>query len=218
MVAIGLVSLPASTAPRSGRASIKPSVANMTSSPQVSRDRLIAFGSTCLAPWTSSAMEPADSKPTKEKPMNATIVRNGPNSQAAPCAVPAPLNRNENECVRLKNSSAIPIPSEAISSAVIETYSRPRRNLLPIMFAIEPKIRMPTREQAGLGLGQRVKTYRRPEELGREQRHGRRARWSAPSCRPNWRTSRSGRRIAGAPIDRRCPGTATWRPGRRTRP
>ena len=42
--------------------------------------------------------------------MNATIVRNGPNSQAAPCAVPAPLNRNENECVRLKNSSAIADP------------------------------------------------------------------------------------------------------------
>ena len=52
--------------------------------------------------------------------MNATIVRNGPNSQALPCAVPAPLNRNENECVRLKNSNAIPIPSEEISSAVIE--------------------------------------------------------------------------------------------------
>jgi hypothetical protein len=58
--------------------------------------------------------------------------------------VPAPLNRNENEWVRWKNSSATPIPSEEISSAVIETYSRPRRNLLPIMFAIEPKIRTPS--------------------------------------------------------------------------
>ncbi len=76
--------------------------------------------------------------------MNATMVRNGPTSQPAPCAVPAPLNKNENECVRWKKISAMPIPSEAISSAVMETYSRPRRNLLPIMFAIEPKIRMPS--------------------------------------------------------------------------
>ena len=76
--------------------------------------------------------------------MNATMARNGPKSQPAPCAVPAPLNRNENECVRWKNSSATPIPSEEISSAVIEMYSRPRRNLLPIMFAIEPKIRTPS--------------------------------------------------------------------------
>ncbi len=104
----------------------------------------MALGSTCRAPLTSSAIEPADSKPTKEKPMNATMVRKGPKSQPAPCAVPAPLNRNENECVRWKKISAMPIPSEAISSAVIDTYSRPRRNFLPIMFAIDPKIRMPS--------------------------------------------------------------------------
>ncbi len=44
----------------------------------------------------------------------------------------------------MKNTSATPMPSEEISSAVIEMYSSHFRNLAPMQFAIVPKISTPT--------------------------------------------------------------------------
>ena len=50
-----------------------------TTAMNVSENRT-AFGRFFRGSWTSSAMAPALSNPTKDQPMNATATRNGPDS------------------------------------------------------------------------------------------------------------------------------------------
>ena len=127
---------------------------------------MIALGSTRRDSWTSSAMEPADSKPTNENPMKATMPRNGLNSQSAPCPVPAPLNKHENEWVRWKNSSAMPIPSEEISSAVMRDVEQAAQELAADHVRDRAEDQDAERQQAGLRLAERVE----PERAGRGTR------------------------------------------------
>ena len=66
VVAIGLVSLPDSTAGMSGIASTMPSEARMTSTPPTARASMTALGRPCGRRWTSSPTEADASKPMNE--------------------------------------------------------------------------------------------------------------------------------------------------------
>ena len=117
---IGSATVPFMTCGTDGIARMMPRVAKITRHPAAASDRMIAFGRTRRDSLTSSAIEPADSKPRNEKPTKATVVRNGVVSQCSPCPVPALWNSTENGWWWWKNSSVTPIPIEEISSAVME--------------------------------------------------------------------------------------------------
>ncbi len=74
----GSATLPLVTAPRSGVARMIARLAYMTTRAMKLNEKMMALGKLVRGFLTSSAMEPALSKPTKEKPMKASATRNGP--------------------------------------------------------------------------------------------------------------------------------------------
>ena len=124
VVVIGSATLPERTPGMLGMARMMPRQANMTRHPATASEPTIALGRTWRDSLTSSAIDPADSKPTNEYPMKATAPRNGLNSSDGEEPAPAPWNRTENELLRWKTSRTNPIPTDAMSSQVSVRYSR----------------------------------------------------------------------------------------------
>ena len=90
----------ATTSFRFGIARISAALENITMMPTSSRPRKMALGTLRSGSSTSSAMEPAASKPRKDQPTYAIANSMGPDVQAAASGMPALENSTENEFSR----------------------------------------------------------------------------------------------------------------------
>ena len=86
----------ATTSSRFGMARISAALENITTRPTRSRPKMIALGTLRSGSSTSSAIEPAASKPRKDHPTKATASSMGPDVHVAASGMPALENSAEN--------------------------------------------------------------------------------------------------------------------------
>ncbi len=116
-----------------GMARMIASAENITMTAMKAMEKITALGRLRRGCWTSSAIDPALSKPTKDQPTKAMVVRNGPEMLRKP-AVPKPSVSTETELSRWKSSSHPPSPMDPTISArmlpVIRIFSTSRPEML----------------------------------------------------------------------------------------
>src|ERR1700733_14252504 len=129
---------------RFGIARMSAALENITTSPTRRRPRMMAVGTLRSGSSTSSAIDPAASKPRNDQPTNAIASSMGPDDHEDALGSPALENRVENEFSLKNSSSTAPRPTDAMTSQVMLAMTMIFKTFRPTMLTALPTAMMPT--------------------------------------------------------------------------
>src|ERR1700679_68496 len=148
--------LPATAPARSGTASRKSSPENATTGATKSREYNMARGMFLLGSFTSSAIDPALSKPTNAHPQVATaaaaLESKKPSQPCEPFKKSDPEKMIKGECMRPVTSNHVPTPTDPINSAPTQRATIMLRTCLPCVLPQVERQRRPSAKTIGITL------------------------------------------------------------------